>query len=63
MIQVIKHGKQRYEMTCPVCRCQFSFDDTDVEKIGPPHDRYVRIQCPDCRHKFEGWDIAELIRN
>ena len=62
MIQVIKYGRQRYEITCPRCKCRFSFDKTDIEKIGPLYDRLVRIHCPDCHYKITEWDIDALIR-
>ena len=59
MIQIIKHGYKRYEITCPRCKCRFSFDETDVETIGP---LYVQIHCPDCHNNIEAWDIEDLVK-
>ena len=62
MIQIIKPGYQRYEISCPICKCRFSFDETDVEEVGPSYDKAVRIYCPDCHHKITDWDINELVK-
>ena len=63
MIQIIKHGYSRYEITCPKCKCRFSFDETDVETIGPIYDKAIRIYCPDCHNDIEDWDIEELVKH
>lgn len=62
MIQIIKHGYKRYEITCPRCKCRFSFDETDVETIGPLYDQAIRIHCPDCHNDIEAWDIEDLVK-
>lgn len=65
MIRIIKHGYSdlRYEITCPICKCHFSFDETDIEEEGPSYDRSVKIYCPDCHYKITDWDIDALIKN
>ena len=62
MIQIIKPGYQRYAISCPICKCRFSFDETDVEEVGPSYDRVVRIYCPSCHHKITDWDINEIVK-
>ena len=63
MIQIIKHGYQRYEITCPFCECRFSFDERDTETIGHIYDKEIRIHCPDCHKDIEDWDIEELVKH
>ena len=63
MIKVIKHGKDIYEITCKRCGCCFSFDESDLETVGPRYDRSVRIWCPDCHSVLSGWDVHDLVNS
>ena len=63
MIKVIQHGKDIYEITCKHCGCRFSFDESDLETVGPQYDRSVRIWCPDCHSVLAGWDIKDLVNS
>lgn len=40
MIEVIKHGKEKFKTVCSICGCEFSYEVCDV--IGG------FIKCPDC---------------
>lgn len=63
MIQIIQHGLSRYEITCKICKCHFSFDKNDIEEVGPVYDRSVRIRCPDCGAVMSGWDLEDLVHS
>lgn len=49
-MDIIKHGKNYHEITCPYCGCVFSYLDgmlkTDVITRRADNSRYVR--CPEC---------------
>jgi len=62
MIKIIRSGIKKYRATCPKCKCIFEFDESDVETFGPPYDRAVRLNCPDCGEKMEGWDAEDLAK-
>lgn len=62
MIKIIRHGIKNYRVTCPHCKCIFEFDESDVEEFGPPYDRAVKLNCPDCGEEMEGWDAEDLAK-
>ena len=45
MITVIKHGKETFKVTCPVCGCEFTYqaEDLALDMFGNHH-----VICPDC---------------
>ena len=45
MITVIKHGKETFTVTCPVCGCIFTYhaEDLETDMFGNHH-----VKCPDC---------------
>lgn len=55
MIKIIKPGKLRI-VTCPRCKCEFSFEDEDI-KYGNQRDYYEVVSCPCCRYSV---DISRL---
>ena len=61
MIQIIRPGKQRYEATCKICNCLFSFDENDLKVIGPKYDSTVRLYCPSCHVEMDAWDLDDFI--
>ena len=69
MITVIKHGKETFTVTCPVCGCVFTYHAEDLNE-DCFQNHYVI--CPDCQHHVshdepkkkslhEGilWEVAE----
>lgn len=48
MITVIKHGNKTFKAVCPICGCEFTYQDEDLnEDIFHNHN----VICPDCgRH-------------
>ena len=63
MIKIIRHGIKKYRATCPECKCIFEFDESDVEAFGPPYDRAVKLNCPDCGKELQGWDAEDLAKS
>lgn len=61
MIKIIRPGKKRYEATCKVCGCLFSFDESDLEETGPQYDRSVYMYCPFCHEKMTAWDLDDFL--
>ena len=53
-IKIIKHGKESFKATCPICGCEFSYQAEDL-KEDRFHNHYV--ECPDCKqivsHEYE----------
>lgn len=49
-MDIIKHGKNYYEITCPYCGCVFGYLDgmirTDVITRRDDNSRFLR--CPEC---------------
>ena len=45
MITVIKHGKETFKVTCPVCGCEFTYqaEDLTLDMFGNHN-----VICPDC---------------
>lgn len=54
-IRVIKHGYQFLRATCPRCKCEFEFLETDMETYGNQMESYEVINCPDCGHRITWW--------
>lgn len=54
-IQVIKHGSKSLRATCPRCKCEFEFLETDMEPYGNQIEFYEAINCPDCGHRITWW--------
>lgn len=44
-IKVIKHGKTKFKITCPVCGCEFEYE---FEDLVTKYDFIKQVKCPDC---------------
>lgn len=55
MIKIIKPGKIQV-VTCPICECEFSFEEEDIE-WGDQRDPYKIVRCPCCK---EIVDLKEI---
>ena len=51
-IRIIKHGYQSLQATCPRCKCEFEFLETDMDTYGDQIESYEAINCPDCGHRM-----------
>lgn len=51
-IQVIKHGHKFLRATCPRCKCEFEFLETDMDTYGDQRESYEAINCPDCGYRM-----------
>ena len=45
MITVITHGTKTFRVVCPICNCEFTYQEEDLNK-DVFHNHYVI--CPDC---------------
>lgn len=55
-ITVIKHGKQTFKVTCPVCGCEFTYDTDDLkEDLFKNH----YIECPDCKEPVSHMEMKK----
>ena len=53
MIRIIKHGLYR-KMTCPNCRCEFTYEKADTNHVQTDVNDYKRfVECPDCGERIE----------
>lgn len=51
MIKVIKHGRPvRYQVTCPSCDCEFTYDKSDLDSLKD-------VTCPDCHTKVRHCEV------
>ena len=54
MINIIRHGKETFRATCPICGCEFTYQAEDL-KEDCFHNHHV--ECPECKtlvsHAFE----------
>ena len=46
MIEIIEHGKDKFEITCSRCGCRFTYQ---LEGLLKPHVANNCIKCPDCK--------------
>ena len=51
MIKIIKPGKIRV-ITCPTCKCVFSYESEDIE-WGDQRDPYKEVVCPCCANRID----------
>lgn len=51
MIKIIKPGKMQV-VTCPICKCEFSFEDEDI-MWGDQRDPFKEVQCPCCKNRID----------
>lgn len=54
MIKIIKPGKYHI-VTCPVCKCEFSYEDEDI-KWGDqkyPFKPDKEVECPCCKNRID----------
>ena len=53
-INVIKHGKELFKATCPICGCEFTYQ---AEDLTEDCFRNHYVECPDCgthiSHNYE----------
>lgn len=51
MIKIIKPGIY-HVVTCPVCKCEFSYEDEDILR-GDQRDPYTEVVCPCCKKRID----------
>lgn len=67
MIKVIKHGNsgkyatKQFEKKCPICKCVFTFEDSDIKVDGIQIiDEAYSIECPECHHKISSYVLDKI---
>ncbi len=62
MITIIKKGKETYKLTCPICECEFSYQDEDLrnDSLSNNINSEVKrvVKCPCCGAPLEHSDLT-----
>ncbi len=51
MKAIIKHGEDSFVVKCPLCGCEFTYQQEDIQKqelLGVTMN--MSVQCPECEH-------------
>lgn len=57
-IEVLKHGNSYNKGICPICRCEFLYQNEDIHneetRINAYESKteYRYVKCPECGHKI-----------
>ena len=60
MIEIIEHGKEKFEITCSRCGCKFTYQLEDLDK---PYGGSEFINCPDCKERLYHKNQDTIIHN
>ena len=59
MLIVTKHGNRMMKATCPQCRCEFLYQQNDVQlrerrvNAYESETEYVYLKCPECNGEIK----------